>query len=98
MKLPVVLLPEAQAEFYEAFDWYEQRRAGLGVQFVDRVQEVFDRVSAAPHLYEQVFRDVRRAVIRGFPYLILYRVADQQVVVLAVFHGKRDPAVWKSRA
>lgn len=42
MSLPVVLRPEARVEFDEAFDWYEQRRLGLGVDFVAQVQEVFD--------------------------------------------------------
>ena len=46
MSLPVVLRPEARAEFDEAFDWYEQQRSGLGVDFVTQVQEVFDRISA----------------------------------------------------
>jgi plasmid stabilization system protein ParE len=96
--LPVVLRPEAQAEFDEAFDRYEQQRPGLGVDFVERVQEVLDRIADAPTLYEQVFQDMRRAVVRRFPYLVLYRVEEHQIVVLAVFHGKRDPGVWQARA
>ena len=45
MSLPIVLRQEARAEFDDAFDWYEQRRPGLGVDFVGQVQEVFDRIS-----------------------------------------------------
>jgi hypothetical protein len=40
MTLPIVLRREARAEFDEAFDWYEQQRAGLGVEFAERVQAV----------------------------------------------------------
>jgi plasmid stabilization system protein ParE len=45
MSLPVVLRPEARAEFDDAFDWYEQQRPGLGVDLVAQVQEVLDRIS-----------------------------------------------------
>ena len=98
MSLPVVLRPEARAEFDEAVDWYEQQRAGLGADFVAQVQAVLDRISTAPDLYAQVFREVRRAVVRRFPYAILYKVEPQHVVVLAVFHGRRDPKLWQARA
>jgi plasmid stabilization system protein ParE len=95
--LPVVLSPEARAEFDEAFDWYEQQRAGLGVDFVARVQEVFDRISDSPEFYEQVFLNVRRGIVHRFPYLVLYQIEENQVLVLAVFHSKRDPKIWQTR-
>ena len=40
MTLTIVLRPVARAEFDEAFDWYGQKRAGLGVEFAERVQAV----------------------------------------------------------
>ena len=98
MSLPVVLRPEARVEFDEAFDWYEQRRLGLGVDFVAQVQEVFDRISTTPGLYAQIFHEVRRGVVRRFPYSVFYKVEPQQVVVLAVFHSNRDPKIWQARA
>ena len=98
MSLPVVLRPEARAEFDEAFDWYEQRRPGLGADFVAQIQEVFDRISTTPELYAQIFHDVRRGVVRRFPYSVFYKIESQQVVVLAVFHSNRDPKIWQERA
>ena len=98
VSLPIVLRPEAWAEFDDAFDWYEQRRPGLGVDFVAQVQEVFDRVSTTPERYAQIFHDVCRVVVRRFPYSVFYKVEPEQVVVLAVFHSKRDPQIWQARA
>jgi plasmid stabilization system protein ParE len=98
MSLPVVLRPEARAEFDEAFDWYEQQRSGLGVDFTTQVQEVFDRISATPERYAQIFQDIRRVVVRRFPYSIFYKVESRQVVVLAVFHSRRNPRIWQERA
>ena len=98
MNLPIVIRRKARIEFDEAFDWYEEQRVGLGVEFAGRVQAVFDRIAANPELHALVFRDVRKALIRPFPYSVIYRIRGGRVVVLAVFHNKRNPDVWKSRA
>ncbi len=44
MSLSIVLRPAAQEEFDEAVDWYEQKSAGLGVEFLNRVEEALDRI------------------------------------------------------
>ncbi len=98
MSLPVVLIKEAQVEFDEAFDWYESKRAGLGIDFVARVEAVFDRISINPQMHGTVFKDIRKAVVRRFPYCVFYRPETAQIVVLAVFHSKRDPGIWQARA
>lgn len=97
MSLPVVFRVEAQAEFDEAFDWYEQQKEGLGVDFLLCVAEILERIQLLPEAYEVVFGNARRAVVRKFPYLIVYKVEPSQVVVLAVFHSKRDPQTWQDR-
>jgi plasmid stabilization system protein ParE len=97
MSLPVVLLPEAQAEFDEAVDWYEQR-VRRGAEFIDWVQEVLDRIAALPQIHQVVYQDIRRAVVRRFPYSVMYRVEPGRVLVIAVFHSRRDPSIWQARA
>ena len=49
MTFSIVLRPEARAEFDEAFDWYEQRRAGLGAEFSERVHAAFREISVMPN-------------------------------------------------
>lgn len=98
VKLPVVLRPEAQSEFDEAFDWYEARRPGLGVEFVGEIEALLTRVSDAPERYQVVYREVRHAVSHRFPYAVLFKVESHQIVVLAVFHSKRNPHRWQTRA
>ena len=98
MSLPVVLRSEAQVEFDEAFDWYEAKRPGLGVAFATQVLQVFGRVAANPQVCPVVFADVRKAVVLRFPYCVYYRAEATRVRVLAVFHNRRDPAIWQGRA
>ena len=97
MSLPVVLRDEAQAEFDAAFDWYDTKRAGLGPEFAAEVQKVFDRIATHPRMHQTMFADVRKAVVRRFPYGVLYRPHQDRVEVLAVFHTSRNPSVWQKR-
>ena len=48
MSLPIVFRVEARAEFDRAFDWYEQQRRGLGVEFLTCVTEVLERIQSFP--------------------------------------------------
>ncbi len=86
MTLPIVLTREAEAEFDEAADWYEQR-AGLGATFTALIRDILNRIGAMPELHAVVHQDVRRAVVKKFPYNIYYRVRADRVEVIAVFHS-----------
>jgi plasmid stabilization system protein ParE len=95
--LPVGLRAEAEAEFDEAFDWYDVRQAGLGLAFAAEVDRVFDRIAANPLIHRVVFADIRKAVVRRFPYCVFYRPYPDRVEVIAVFHTSRDPRIWQKR-
>ena len=97
MTRPVRLLPEARAEFDQATDWYEQQRTGLGTAFVTRVRDVFDRIAADPQRHAMVYRDVRKVLVPKFPYVVLYREAPGEILIVSVFHTSRDPSIWRSR-
>jgi plasmid stabilization system protein ParE len=97
VSLPVALRAEAQAEFDDAFDWYEARRPGLGVAFAAQVRDVFNQIAANPRLHAMVFADVRKAVVPRFPYCVYYRVEPTRIRVLSVFHSRRDPSIWQGR-
>jgi plasmid stabilization system protein ParE len=97
MMPPIVFLDEARAEFDAAADWYERQKPGLGADFIGRVQDVLDRIAAMPRLHQVIFQDVRRAVVKKFPYTVLYQIESDHILVIAIFHGKRDPSIWQSR-
>jgi plasmid stabilization system protein ParE len=58
---------------------------------------VLDRIAALPTLHQLVYKDARRGVVQGFPYSVFYRVKPTHIVVVAVFHSKRNPAIWQAR-
>ena len=97
MNLPVILSPAADREFDEAAAWYE-RQAGLGERFVERVQEALDRIGQAPALHAAIYQDIRRVRVQRFPYGVFYHILGDRIEVIAVFHDKRNPKIWQSRA
>jgi toxin ParE1/3/4 len=97
MTLPVTLRPEAALDVLSAEEWYERQRSGLGQRFLDQVSQAFGRIADMPEMYAIVCKGVRSCRLRKFPYMVYYRVLADRVEVLAVIHGSRDPAVWKSR-
>jgi plasmid stabilization system protein ParE len=97
MNYAIVFRPEIREELDEAYSWYENQQTGLGEDFLDCVDDLLERISQMPESYAIVYRDIRRAVLRRFPYAVYYRIISSRVVVIAIFHGYRDPKVWQSR-
>jgi len=93
----VIVRPEAEDELLEAIDWYEARSPGLGSELYRCVDGCFEQIVRHPEMYPVVHRDLRMGVVRRFPYLVLYRIATECIYVVAVFHAKRDPNVWRDR-
>lgn len=97
-KRRLVLRSEARQELEQAVAWYETQLPDLGRQFRAEVYHTFDRIIARPELYPKSRGAARKAVLRRFPYLIFYLVETNRIVVVAIFHGKRDPANIAGRA
>jgi plasmid stabilization system protein ParE len=97
MTIDLRLRPEPEQALADASIWYEEQRKGLGNQFLDEVLSVFSVISETPLMFPVVHRNIRRALIHRFPFGVYYRVESDEIVVVAVMHGSRDPRQWKSR-
>jgi plasmid stabilization system protein ParE len=95
----VVVRPAAAAEIEAAYEWYEQRRPGLGEEFLLALGSALDRVLAQPEAFAVIHRSTRRALVpQRFPYGLFYRVYGDTIVVVACMHAKRDPRRWQRRS
>ncbi len=97
MSLPVDFRPEARDELRDGFDWYEGQRAGAGIRFMAAVQAAINHLAAFPLVGRVMLDDIRRVLVKKYPYAIFYREEPHRVVVISVFHTSRDPAVWQGR-
>ena len=93
----VVFRPQAEDEALEVRQWYESRRPGLGKEFGQAADAVVARIAANPRAFPRVQNETRRAVLSRFPYAIYFRVAEDEIVVLAI-HGRQHPSRWQTRS
>jgi plasmid stabilization system protein ParE len=94
--------PEASAELEDAALWYEQKRAGLGVEFVQAVDAALDQIARWPAIGQRVSNvpdDVpaRRWPVNRFPYHVIYLDWQGTIRILAFAHDSREPGFWFSR-
>jgi plasmid stabilization system protein ParE len=91
---PVEIAEAAVAELVDAYDWYEKQRPGLGEELLAEFETVQRHLEKHPLSYPVVDGQTRRALTRRFPYGVFYEILENQVVITAFFHSKRDPARW----
>lgn len=93
----VIFTQAARVELIEAQDWYEGEAAGLGRYFREAIDALAERLSIDPQQFPVVFKNVRRALLRRFPYALFFVVAGDTLFVIACFHASRDPLRWQKR-
>lgn len=89
--------PEALDEANAAASFYEDRAKGLGLRFINELDETIDRIRANPFIYRPLDGNTRKCRIRQFPHAVVYRVNDDEIQVIAVMHLRRSPGYWKER-
>ena len=97
MTLRVIFHDRAEEELNEAAGYYARARPGLGDAFLAEVQRAVEALLAAPLAGAVMEGDVRRWLVRRFPYSVLYRIMDDQARILAVAHQKRRSFYWRRR-
>ena len=97
MSLPVTFHPAASEEFIEASIWYESKRPGLALDFMAEIDRCVVLAAKHPLQFTLAHKDIRRIVANRFPYSVYFRAEENRIVVLAVFHGRRNPAIWLAR-
>src|SRR5438132_1501198 len=97
MSLPVVFRHIAKQEMDDAIAWYESERPGVGVEFASEIGSLLARIADTPRQFRKVRGEVRRAVLHRFPYTIHFLLESNRIVVLALFHAKRNPKRLEDR-
>ena len=97
MSLPVIWSDEAKAEFYDAERWYADVSVHLSERFVQAVEDTVKLIAEYPLRFPAIYRERRRVGVRRFPYGLFYQVETDRILLIACFHGKRNPRRWTSR-
>ncbi len=89
--------PEAEEEFSNAVDYYEEHKFGLGSEFAIEVHSTIENIISFPTAWPLLEYDLHRCLTRRFPYGIIYSIEKDHIFILAVMHLHREPEYWKSR-
>jgi plasmid stabilization system protein ParE len=98
MSLPLILRPEAIVDLQTIQGILDGVSSTVRKKFESRLRKLFHDIEAIPALYGFVWKSIRAVRIRDFRYVLYYQVLEDRSEVLAILHGARDPAIWKSRS
>ncbi len=90
--------PEAQAEYEAAWAWYHSRSFQAAARFEAELERVLASVSATPDAFPKYDDAHRFALLRRYPYCVVYQAPAAQIYVIAVAHTSRKPGYWQGRA
>ncbi len=91
------LTSSAKADVTEAFVWYEGEQAGLGESFRRTLEALLSMITRQPAGHPAITSRFRRAVLRRYPYIVVYEFDDASVTVHAVFHTSLRPSTLRGR-
>ena len=87
----------ATIELDDAIEYYELQLTGLGKKFFSDVIETLELISKFPQLFTQNSDNTRKAVLRKFPYNLIYSLLNNNIYIIAVAHQNRAPEYWIDR-
>jgi hypothetical protein len=90
--------PEAEAEFNAAIDYFEEIETGLGYDFAVEIFSTIERIIPTPNAWPTLDEDIRRCLVKRFPYGVLYSEEQDGIWIIAIMHLHRSPDYWKQRA
>ena len=97
MKYVLRFRPEVVGDLEQAEEWYDDRRLGLGSEFLDECKAALDRILDRPEQGTIGADGVRSVRLHRFPYVVHFRIEQTTVVVFAIMFGGRDPSAWRDR-
>lgn len=81
---------EAILEIREAFEWYEDQKGGLGYELLDEIETCYEKLTDNPLRYSLINQYYRRIKTNRFPYLLIYEVEGDDIIINSVRHIKRN--------
>lgn len=93
----LIVNPFAEHDLKISKKWYDLQKGNLGTEFILEVENTIQSILSNPFQFTKIKGEIRRALIKRFPFGIYYFVKGDIINVFAVFHFNRNPKIWKSR-
>lgn len=92
MVYKLLIRPLANDEIIDATDWYNEQKENLGNEFLVKLDMFFNNLLQNPFIYSYYYKPVRQGKINKFPYIVIYEVFGELIVVYSVFMARRNPS------
>lgn len=89
--------PDAEQELNRAIDYYEDIEPGLGFDLSLEIHATIQRIQEHPKAWAKIDNDIRRSLVRRFPYGVIYFEDKGGILILAVMNLHKEPNYWKDR-
>lgn len=93
----VLFTEAARIDFTDAIKWYDAEAPEIADRFQNAIDEIVQRIEDNPRQFAPSSYNTRRAIVRRFPYLLIFREQSDACYVVAVFHMRRNPTIWQKR-
>jgi plasmid stabilization system protein ParE len=90
-------LPAAEAELLEVVAYYSKAGDGLGIRLANEVERTVRLAAANPAGGKPSTKGTRRRLVRGFPFSVVYRESDGELLIVALMHHRKMPGYWIGR-
>ncbi len=93
----IELFDEAEVDFDRSYKFYYEDSPKVADTFFKRINLGFENIKQTPKSFPIAHKDVRKYVVKKFPFVIYYRIVDTVAQVIAIFHTSRNPEIWIER-
>ena len=93
----IELSDEAETDFNESYEYYLEDSPKVADTFFRRINICFEDIKQNPNSFPFAYKDIRKYVVKKFPFVIYYRIIDSIIQVIGIFHTSRNPEIWNER-
>ena len=97
MSYQLIVRKDAEHDIAEAYVWYEDKRGGLGDEFVFCLDACVSALIRNPFIYQKKYFEIRVGLIDRFPFATYYLVKENKIIIIAILHLSRNPKFWQKR-
>ena len=91
MNFELLIQDEAWLDIQKACEWYDEQKAGLGIELLDEIEQCYRNILENPERYPYINQIFRRIRTERFPYLIVYKIVDEKIIIMRIRHIKQKP-------
>ena len=93
----IELSDEAEQDFDNSYEFYANKSENVANSFYQDVNNSLEKITESPNTFPKALKDIRKFVMKKFPFIIYYQVKRFTIRVLAIFHASRNPESWQKR-